>query len=50
MLPQEGTQIGVCKGAHSHTHTRMYTLFSRWLSDPHSPEFSSLTPPLYDLT
>ena len=21
MLPQEGTQIGVCKGAHSHTHT-----------------------------
>ena len=34
----------------THTHTRTYTLFSRWLSDPHSPEFSSLTPPLYDLT
>ena len=28
MLPQEGTKIGVCKDACSHTHTGMYILFS----------------------
>lgn len=32
----------------THTHTDVHTLQPSL--DPHSPEFSSLTPPIYDLT